>query len=88
MPTKPKVKRPPRPDEDIAKEIIRKFRAHAEVPAERITVNVAQGFVIIEGTVSWPSQKRAAQSCVIKVRGVRVLENRLRLEPNSSAAAH
>ena len=54
MPTKPKVKRPPRPDEDIAKEIIRKFKVDPEVPADRISVNVTQGFVIIEGTVSWP----------------------------------
>lgn len=51
-----------------------------EVPDDRITTRVAEGFITIAGTVNRAAQKAAAERCVRKVKGARGISNKLEVE--------
>ena len=53
----------------------------AEVPNERITVKVDQGYVTLEGSVDWFFQKWAAERAVRNLTGVKGVLNHIALKP-------
>jgi osmotically-inducible protein OsmY len=57
-------------DEDIAAAIVRAFRWNLLVPADRIKVVVTDGWVTLEGQVSWRFQRNAAERAVRNLAGV------------------
>jgi osmotically-inducible protein OsmY len=73
-----------RTDAEIAREITRRMREDIEVPDDRITTKVAEGFITIAGTVNRDTQKDAAESCVRKVKGVRGITNKIEVEPTAA----
>ena len=74
-----------RTDEDIAKAAINALDASITVPAKRIRVKVSKGWVTLEGSVDWNFQKRAAESAVRNLIGVKGVVNLVEVKPRVSA---
>ena len=74
-----------RTDEDIAKAAINALDASITVPAKRIMVKVSKGWVTLEGSVDWNFQKRAAESAVRNLIGVKGVVNLVEVKPRVSA---
>jgi osmotically-inducible protein OsmY len=74
-----------RTDEDIAKAAINALDASITVPAKRIMVKVSKGWVTLEGSVDWNFQKRAAESAVRNLIGVKGVINLVEVKPRVSA---
>jgi osmotically-inducible protein OsmY len=74
-----------RTDEDIAKAAVNALDASITVPAKRITVKVSQGWITLEGSVDWQFQRRAAESAVRNLIGVKGVINLVEVKPRVSA---
>lgn len=74
-----------RADSDVAKLAADALRSRVTVPST-VTVVVREGFVVLEGTVTWMYQKAAAESAVSYLPGVRGVDNRIALRPVVSPA--
>jgi osmotically-inducible protein OsmY len=74
-----------RTDEDIAKAAINALDGSITVPAKRIRVTVSKGWVTLEGSVDWNFQKRAAESAVRNLIGVKGVVNLVEVKPRVSA---
>ncbi len=59
-----------RTDEDIAADIVHAFSWSLLIPADKIKVTVANGWVTLEGQVRWRFQRNAAERAAEKIRGV------------------
>ena len=77
MPTRTKSEAGTRPDAEIAREITRRMQEDIDVPDDRITIKVADGFVTIAGIVNHAAQKDATERCAARVRGVRGITNKI-----------
>jgi osmotically-inducible protein OsmY len=73
-----------RTDPEIARDAVHAMKLNVTVPDEKIKLLVNDGFVTIEGTVDWDFQRRAAESCVHNVAGVRGVVNHLKIKPRVS----
>jgi len=76
MPTKIQSEVGTRPDAEIAREVIRRMKEDIEVPDDRVTIKVTDGFVTIAGIVNHATQKDAAERCA-RVKGVRGITNKI-----------
>ena len=70
-----------RTDTEIAHAAVTALEWDAEVPNERITVKVDQGYVTLEGSVDWFFQKWAAERAVRNLTGVKGVLNHIALKP-------
>jgi len=70
-----------RTDSDIARAAALALEWHSAVPHKRITVTVREGWITLEGTVSWPYQKTTAEEVVRTLMGVTGVTNQLVIEP-------
>ena len=77
MPTRTKSEAGTRADAEIAREVVRRMKDDIEVPDDRITVKVADGFVTIAGIVNHAAQKDATERCAARVKGVRGITNKI-----------
>jgi osmotically-inducible protein OsmY len=84
MPTRMKSEAGQRTDAEIAREVTRRMKEDIEVPDDRVTAKVAEGFITIAGTVNRAAQKDAAERCVRKVKGVRGIANKIEVEPGAA----
>jgi osmotically-inducible protein OsmY len=73
-----------RSDVDLAHSAVNAFRWNVEVPAERIQVKVANGWLTLEGEVDWYYHKEAAESAVRYLMGVKGVNNQITVETNGS----
>jgi len=73
-----------RTDPEIARDAVHAMKINVTVPGEKIKTLVNEGFVTLEGTVDWDFQRRAAESCVRNVAGVRGVVNHLKIKPRVS----
>ena len=71
-----------RTDTDIAREAAHRLRNNVAVP-ETVQAIVADGYVTLEGTVTWMHQRAAAESAVKFLRGVKAVENAIKLTAES-----
>lgn len=62
-------------DDALASAVARALEWNVFVPGERITVQVANGCVTLEGHVDWAYQRTAAEDAVQRLRGVRDVMN-------------
>jgi len=76
-----------RTDPDIAHNVVSAFKWNIEVPDERITVKVENGWVTLHGDVEWQFQKSAAEHTVRYLMGVRGVSNLLAVKQPSVAPA-
>jgi osmotically-inducible protein OsmY len=73
-----------RTDEDIAKAAVAALDASITVPAKRIKLKVSNGWVTLEGSVDWQFQKRAAESALRNLIGVKGVINLVEVKPRVS----
>ncbi len=71
-------------DNDIAKEIINAIQWNWEVPNDKVKVKVENGWVTLEGELSWNYQKTAAKDAVSKLMGVTGVSNKITIKADSS----
>jgi osmotically-inducible protein OsmY len=71
-------------DEDIAQGAINALRWNLFVPSKSIKVAVSQGWVTLEGEVTWQFQKDAAEDAVAVLAGVKGVNNRIKVKPRVS----
>jgi osmotically-inducible protein OsmY len=75
-----------RPDLDIAADIRSAFALDSQVPDDRISVSVVNGYVTLTGNVDWYYQKNAAEKDTARIRGVQGLDNEITVnQPRASA---
>ena len=72
-----------RSDADIAKLALDALRGRVSVPST-VRAVVRGGYVVLEGTVSWMYQMRAAESAIAYLPGVRGVDNRIVITPGVS----
>ncbi len=70
-----------RTDADIAQAASNVVAWNSVVPSGRIRIAVTSGWVRLEGTVDWQTQKHAAVSAVAHLLGVRGVENLITVNP-------
>jgi osmotically-inducible protein OsmY len=73
-----------RTDADIATAALGTLKWDFDVPKDKITVTVQNGWITLEGTVDWPYQRDAAQRCVRYLMGVKGVTNSIVLKPRPS----
>jgi osmotically-inducible protein OsmY len=69
-----------RSDSDIARLALDALQDRVTVPTT-VRAVVRGGYVVLEGAVTWMYQKRAAESAVSYLPGVRGVDNRIQLSP-------
>lgn len=67
-----------RTDTDIARDAANRLRNNIAVP-ENVQAVVSDGYVTLEGTVRWMHQRAAAETAVKYLRGVKAVENAIRI---------
>jgi len=70
-----------RSDEDIAHTIASMLTWNSLIPKDRVKVQVAQGWVTLEGRVDWHYQRAVAESSVRNLMGVRGIHNLITVKP-------
>ena len=75
-----------RSDTDIAHAVVSALTWNVQVPADRITVRVDEGWGTLDGTVTWEFQRKAAAGTMRELTGVRGVRNLLTLESSASPA--
>ena len=70
-----------RTDTDIARDATHRLRNNIAVPAT-VQVVVSDGYLTLDGTVTWVHQRAAAESAVRYLRGVKGVENTIRIIGN------
>ena len=75
MPTRMKSEADTRTDAEIAREVTRRMKEDIEVPDDRITTRVVEGFITITGIVN------RAERCAREVKGVRGIANKIEVDP-------
>lgn len=68
-------------DEVIASRCLEVMRWNTDTVADRMLIEVQQGWVTLEGEVDWQYQKEAAQDAVRRLSGVVGINNRLIVRP-------
>ena len=74
-----------RSDTDIAHAAVNALRWDTEVPDEKITVKVHDGWVSLKGEVEWNFQKSAAERVTRYLAGVKGISNIITVKPRVSA---
>lgn len=74
-----------RTDADIARAAMNALQWDVEVPTDKITVTVTDGWVKLEGQVEWHYEKAAAERAVRNLEGVKGVSNLITVEPKVQA---
>jgi osmotically-inducible protein OsmY len=72
-----------RSDTDIAQAAVNMLTWNTQVPSDRATVAVSDGWVTLRGTVDWQYQKDAAEWAVRNLTGVRGITNDMTVGPRA-----
>ena len=75
-----------RTDADIAAAAVRALEWDAMVPADKVKVTVAKGWVTLEGEVEWQYQREAAERDVRRLVGVKGVSNLINIVPRATPA--
>jgi hypothetical protein len=73
-----------RSDDRIGEDVNELLGEHGDIDATDITVEINRGEVTLDGNVDDRRAKRLAEDLAHSVRGVRDVQNRLRIEPRST----
>jgi len=69
-------------DNEIANEIVSAFKWNWEIPGSKVKVKVEDGWVILEGELTWNYQKSAVQKSVSNIVGVKGVTNNISVKPD------
>jgi osmotically-inducible protein OsmY len=75
-----------RSDAEIAAAVQSAFKWHAQIPLDRIQVQVEKGWVTLSGEVDWEYQRREAEKAVRPLTGVVGVSNAVKLKPRATPA--
>ncbi len=75
-----------RSDDEIAQRALNILKWSVQVPAESILVTVEKGWITLAGAVQWQYQRRATESAVRKLSGLRGVTNLIEIKPNVAAS--
>jgi osmotically-inducible protein OsmY len=75
-----------RADDEIAQRSLDIINWSVQVPSDSIKVEVEHGWITLRGTVEWQYQKRAAESAVRRLSGVRGVSNLIEIKPHLAAS--
>jgi osmotically-inducible protein OsmY len=70
-------------DTEIANEVLNAFKWNWEIPSDDLKVKVENGYVTIEGNVTWNFQRDAAKKSVANLTGVIFVENNIRIQSDA-----
>lgn len=70
-------------DTEIAHEILNSWKWNWEIPHDKITVKVEDGWVRLDGQVQWNTQKEAAQKAITNLIGVKGIANFVTIQSES-----
>ena len=73
-----------RTDPDIASAAVRALEWNTLVPTDRVRVTVSNGWVTLDGDVSWQFEKDAAERAVRNLKGVKGVSNLIKINPRLS----
>lgn len=73
-------------DEEIAVEVVNALKWNTNIPDEKISVKVDNGWVTLDGELEWQYQRDAALSAVRDLVGINGVINLLKLKPVLSAS--
>jgi osmotically-inducible protein OsmY len=73
-----------RTDTELAHAAVNALQWDTEVPDDRITVRVEDGWIALEGSVEWQYQRAAAERAVRYLTGVKGLANLITVKPRAS----
>ena len=73
-------------DTEIAQKALQVLSWDVEVPENKVTVKVEEGWVTLMGTLDWHYQRRAAEGDVRKLNGVVGVINNIMIKPSVEAA--
>jgi osmotically-inducible protein OsmY len=65
---------------EIANEVLSALKSNWSVPNDKVTVKVEDGWVTLEGELSWNYQKEAAKSAVSYLTGVKGVTNNIKIK--------
>jgi osmotically-inducible protein OsmY len=68
-------------DTDVAQAAVHSLKWNTQVPSDRVTVVVSDGWVTLRGVVDWQYQRDAAESAVRSLAGVRGITNDISVGP-------
>ncbi|HEY5617777.1 MAG TPA: BON domain-containing protein [Vicinamibacterales bacterium] len=75
-----------RTDTDIAQAAVNTLRWNTQVPSDRVSVAVSDGWVTLRGMVDWQYQRDAAEGAVRTLAGVRGITNEISVGPRVQPA--
>lgn len=75
-----------RSDTEIAHAALEALKWDTEVPEERLTIRVEDGFIVLQGKVDWYYQKTAAERAVRFLTGVKGVLNQMIIAPRVVAS--
>ncbi|MEO6284102.1 MAG: BON domain-containing protein [Dyadobacter sp.] len=64
-----------RDDNDLANEVLNAYKWNWEIPNDKVTVKVENGWITLEGEFNWNYQREAAERIVKKLAGVKGISN-------------
>jgi len=77
----------PRSDADIAQAAVHALRWHSLVPADKVKVEVEDGWVALTGELDWGYQSASAEQCIRPLIGVKGISNQIRLKQRVNPVA-
>lgn len=75
-----------RTDTDIADAAAHSIKWNTTIPEEQVKVKVENGWVVLDGEVTWNFQKNAAEHAVEKIKGVEGVSNLITIKPRVEAS--
>lgn len=66
-------------DEQIGHAILSTFEWHTDIPRDKLTTEVQQGWITLCGAVDWQYQRQAAEQAVESLTGVRGVTNQIQV---------
>lgn len=74
-----------RTDTDIAKDVADSFESNAVIPKDRIKITVKNGWVTLEGDVTWRFERDEAENAARRTKGVVGVTNLVAVHPADNA---
>ncbi len=74
-----------RDDADLGNEILNAYQWTQEIPSDRVTVKVENGWITLEGDLQWNYQRDAAERLIRELSGVKGMSNHITIKSEPSA---
>jgi osmotically-inducible protein OsmY len=73
-------------DEEIANEVLIGLKSRWDVPKDKVTIKVEDGWITLEGELPWNYQKEAAKSAINHLSGVKGVTNSIKIKSETHDA--